>query len=174
MSRLPPLSLSPHHPILGILPEPCTKLNSHFAFDRCAFGLQMDGKEEGGGGEWGKLPSVSPYSLGKRGGFLADLVVSTRAEKQIRKLPMASFTLGNWVTVTLSVKPSMHKSQEIHNCHSHSQPWLATHWLTLCPGFRSELSPCQSAGAMGGSILGICLPQKNTIKGRWSLHLLQF
>lgn len=36
----------PHHTLLGLFPETCTKLDSEFAFDRCTLGLQMDGEEE--------------------------------------------------------------------------------------------------------------------------------
>lgn len=80
---------------------------------------------------------------GKAWEFLPYLPASTEAEKQIRKSPMVSFTLQNWVNETLWVKPSMHKSQEIQACHSHS-PWrpCTCRWLCPCPGH--EQHPCRS------------------------------
>lgn len=79
---------------------------------------------------WGKRerpPGVSPHRPGKAWEFLADLPASTQAEKQIRRLPMVSFSLGNWVNATLCVRPSMHKSQEIQERHSHSPRRPFTH-----------------------------------------------
>lgn len=60
-------------------------------------------------------------------GILAYLPASTRAEKQIRKLPMVSFSLRNGPNGSLWVNPSMHKSQEIQDCHSHSLRRPSTH-----------------------------------------------
>lgn len=54
-----------------------------------------------GRGRRKRRPGVSPHSPGKAWEFLASLPAPTQPEKQIRKLPMVSFSLGNWVNATL-------------------------------------------------------------------------
>ena len=95
--RLPPArSLLPHRTLLSAFPEPDTKLDSDFAFDRGALGLQMDGGEEKG------VPvCLHARPPGKAWGLLAPLPAWTRDETQIRKLPMVSFRLRNRVNATL-------------------------------------------------------------------------
>lgn len=93
-------------------------------------------------------PSVLPHLPRKAWEFLASLPASTQTEKQIRKLPMVSFSLRNWVKVTLWVKPSMHKSQEIQDCHSH-RPRRFSAQVTLCPCWGAKLHPWQSTEPRG-------------------------
>lgn len=111
-------------------------------------------------------PTVSPHLLGKLGNSW--LLCWLQLWLKNKKLPMVPFSLWNWVIATLGGKPSMHKSQETHDCHSHTPARLSTHrWpLSLLKRWTKSLPMCQ---ATGKTILGICQPQR--IKPREKLPL---